>query len=91
MAYIVRVTPKGRRLLKLLGTRINPILDPPPILDEQRVRFEEQQAAREAEQRVIDESPIITVPRITDAPPILLTRNPTAKRVYARLPAYIEV
>ena len=31
-------------------------------------------------QRVIDESPIITLPRITDVPPITLTQNPTGKR-----------
>jgi len=74
------VTPKGRRLLKLLRTRINTILDPPPISDEQRVRLDQQQEAREEEQRVIDESPILTLPRITDAPPIILTRNPTAQR-----------
>jgi hypothetical protein len=74
------VTLKGRRLLKLLGNRIASILDPPPILDEQRVRLAEQQEAREEEQRVSDVSPIITLPRLTDAPPILLTRNPTAKR-----------
>ena len=48
--------------------------------------MKEQQAAREAEQRVIDESPIVTVPRITDAPPIQLTRNPTAKQDLRKMP-----
>jgi hypothetical protein len=74
------VTPKGRQLLKLLGTRIKTILDPPPVSDAQRVILDQQRAAREEEQRVIDESPIITLPRLTYAPPIKLTRNPTAKR-----------
>jgi hypothetical protein len=32
------------------------------------------------EQRVIDETPIITIPRITDLPPIVTSNNPTAKR-----------
>jgi hypothetical protein len=71
-------TPKGRHLLKLLGTQINSLLHPPPISEEQRRIAECQRKAREAEQRVIDDSPIITIPRITDAPPVL-TRNPTAK------------
>ena len=73
-------TPKGWRLLKLLGTRIKSLLHPPHILEEQRVIAERQHKAREAEQRVIDDSPIITIPRITDAPPVMLTRNPTAKQ-----------
>ncbi len=83
---IAGVTPKGRRLLKLLGTRIKTILDPPPVSDEQRVILDLQRAAREKEQRVIDESPIITLPRLTDAPPIKLTRNPTAKRDLRKTP-----
>jgi hypothetical protein len=41
---------------------------------------DEQRADREEEQRVINETPIITLPRITDAPPITLTQNPAAKR-----------
>jgi hypothetical protein len=36
---------------------------------------------REEEQRVIDETPILAVPRIMDAPPIMQRGNPTAKRV----------
>ena len=77
---VAGTTDKGRRLLKLLGARIDDILDPPPVSDTQRVTMEQQRAAREDEQRVIDESPIITIPRLTDAQPIALTRNPTAKR-----------
>ena len=75
------MTTKGRRLLKLLKSRIRNLLDSPPISDEQRVS-NEQRADHEEEQRMIDESPIIiiTLSRITDAPPITLTRNPTAKR-----------
>ena len=40
----------------------------------------EQRTDHEEEQRVIDESPIITLLRITNAPPITLTQNPTTKR-----------
>jgi hypothetical protein len=73
-------TPKGRHFLKLLGTWIDSLLLPPPISDKQRVIADRQRKACEAEQRVIDDSPIITIPQITNAPPVLLTRNATAKR-----------
>jgi hypothetical protein len=49
------------------------------VSDKQRVILDQQQAAREEEQRVIDESPIITLPGLTNAPTIRLTSNPTAK------------
>jgi hypothetical protein len=75
-------TPKGRRLLNLLKTRIDLIMNPPPPVDKQRVT----DALREEEQRVIDESPIITIPRITDAPSIMTARNPTAKRALKNTP-----
>jgi hypothetical protein len=55
-------TPKGRHLLKLLGTRIETLLQPPPILEQQRVIAEHQHEACEAEQTVIDNSPIIPIP-----------------------------
>ncbi len=38
------------------------------------------QAVREEEQRVINNTTILTIPRITDAPNIMQSRNPTAKR-----------
>ncbi len=72
---------KGRRLLQLLALRVKNILNPPPVADEQRVEADCQARERETKQRVIAETPILTIPRITDAPPIMLTRNPTAKRV----------
>jgi hypothetical protein len=53
---------KKRRLLKLLSMWIHDLITPPPIPDEQRVDKAGQQNAREAEQRVIDETPIITIP-----------------------------
>jgi hypothetical protein len=55
-------TPEGWRLLKLLGTRIETLLHPPSISEEQRVIAERQHEAREAEQRVIDDSPSIPIP-----------------------------
>jgi hypothetical protein len=54
-------TPKGRRLHKLLGTRIKTLFHPPPISEGQRVIAERQHKAHEAEQRVIDDSPIIPI------------------------------
>jgi hypothetical protein len=56
------------------------------VSDEQRVILDQQKAAREEEQRVIDESPIITLLRLTNAPPIKFTRNPTAKRNLRKTP-----
>jgi hypothetical protein len=53
------------------------LLTPPPTADEQRVN---DKIVRESEQRVINDAPIITVPRITDAPSIIEARNPTAKK-----------
>jgi hypothetical protein len=38
-------------------------------------------AAHKEEQRVIDESPIITIPRISNLSTVMKTNNPTAKRV----------
>jgi hypothetical protein len=78
-------TPKGRRILNLLQTRLTTLLAPPPTAAEQRViedraRMASNGIRREDEQRVIDEHPIITIPRITDAPGIIEVRNPTAKR-----------
>jgi hypothetical protein len=72
-------TPKGRWLLRLLALRVKNILNPPPVAGKQKVEADCRAREREAEQGVIDETPILTVPRITDAPPIMLTRNPTAK------------
>jgi hypothetical protein len=68
-------TPRGRRALKFLQDRITLLLQPLPTPKEQRVSDE---MVREAQQRVIDDSPIFSVPRITDAPGIMESRNPTA-------------
>ncbi len=73
-------TPKGKRLLKMIAQKIDDLLHPTPPIDEQRVANNEQLAQQIEEQRVIDEAPIITIPRITDLPPIVTSNNPTAKR-----------
>jgi hypothetical protein len=76
---IASATPKGRRLIKLLQANIKKILNPPIALEDQRVWDSELQ---KQQQRVMNKMPILTVPvvtRITDAPPILQSRSPTAK------------
>ena len=77
--------PKGRRILNLLRDRIHGLLAPPLTAEEQRVTNDAQRVIADhlqaEEQRVIDDSPNMTVPRITDAPTIMNSRNPTAKRM----------
>jgi hypothetical protein len=48
---------------------------------EQRVVNNSHQQTRGSEQRVIDESPTITIPRITNAPGIMESCNPMSKRL----------
>jgi hypothetical protein len=81
----MNATPKGRRLLRLLKHKIDAIENPPPVIttDEQ---IAEELRARMQEQRVIDETPILTIPRITNAPPIMKARNPTTKRMLKHTP-----
>jgi len=81
-------TCKKRCLLKCLVTQINTLLSPTPISEEQKVNKVCQRKAHEAEQRVIDKSPIITLPCITNAPPppIMLMRNPMAKQALKTTP-----
>jgi hypothetical protein len=80
------VTPAGRRLIKTLQMKIKHALNLPDVQEEQRVREQEQRMARENEQRVIDDTPILTIPRITDAPAIMQSRNPMAKRMLKNNP-----
>ena len=67
-------TTKGRRLIKSLGKAIKAILAPPNE-EEQRVSNE---MVRESVTE--DDAPIVTIQRITEAPAIMQTRDPTAKR-----------
>ncbi len=73
-------TPKGKRLLKFLVQIIEDLLHPAPPIEEQRVGNKERLARQTEEQRVINETLIITIPRITDLPPILTSHNPPAKQ-----------
>jgi len=73
-------TTAGKRLVKALQRKIEQALNPNLVQDEQRVREDEQRVAIEIQQRVLDNTPILTIPRITDAPAIMQSRNPTAKR-----------
>ncbi len=41
---------------------------------------------REQEQRVIDDTPILTIPRITNVPAIIQSRNPMAKQALKTMP-----
>ena len=79
---IASANNKGRWLIKLLQSKIEDILHPPTLVDAPQG----EQRVREEEQREIDETPILTVPRIIDAPSIMQTRNPTAKRVLKNTP-----
>jgi hypothetical protein len=45
-----------------------------------------EQRVREEQQRVIDETPILTIPRITNAPPIMHAHNPMSKRALKNTP-----
>ncbi len=58
---IASAKPKGRRLIKLLQENIKKILNPTSALEEQRVRDND---IRMQQQRVIDSTPIITVPMV---------------------------
>jgi hypothetical protein len=78
-------TPMGKCLIKLLQSRIKQILDPIPVPTAQDAQ-EQEQRVREQQQLVIDNTPILTVPRISNAPPIKKARNPTAKRVLKNTP-----
>jgi hypothetical protein len=49
-------------------------------MEEQRVQEARTQAVCKEEQRVINNTPILTIPQITDTPNIMQSRNPTAKR-----------
>ncbi len=71
-------TATGRRLIKLLQSRIKQIVEPMAVITEQEAK-EQEQRVRMQQQRVIDETPILTVPCITNAPPIIKSGNPTAK------------
>jgi hypothetical protein len=65
LTAIASAADKGRRLIKLLQSKIKDILHPPTMVDAPQG----EQRVKEEEQKVIDETPILTVLRITDALP----------------------
>ena len=77
-------TLTGRRLLTLLSRRIDTLLHPPSQTTPRRVT--DTDAKSDDEQRVMDTYPFIPIPRISEAPPIMQSRNPTAKRTLANTP-----
>jgi hypothetical protein len=74
-------TPAGKQLIKALQGKIKQALNPQIVQDEQRVREHEERVERENQQKVIDNTPILTIPHITDAPAKMQSRNPTAKQM----------
>jgi hypothetical protein len=73
-------TPNGKRLLQLLRDRITTMLALPPTLEDQRVANHNIILKQEAEeQRVMNNSPILTIEHITNAPGIVESWNPTTK------------
>jgi hypothetical protein len=83
---VANMTTKGKRLLRMLGNQITAMLAPLQPEREQRVKNNINQQTRESEQRVIDESTIITIPCIMNAPGIMELRNPTNKRILKTTP-----
>jgi hypothetical protein len=69
---------------KQLEQGIKKLLAPPSNLEEQRVQEDRTQAVRKDKQRVIDNTLIVTISQITDAPKIMKSQNPTAKRALKR-------
>ncbi len=79
---VAGTTPKGRRLIKLLQSKINTILTRPNANATQMV----EQRVREEQQQVIDETPILTILLITNVPPIMQACNPTSKKALKNTP-----
>jgi hypothetical protein len=71
---MANMTPTGRHLIKLLQSRIKQIVEPTPEPMEQEAQ-EQEQRLRLQQQMVIDKTPILTVPRITNAPPMRVLKN----------------
>jgi hypothetical protein len=84
-------TTKGCCLLTLLQSHIKDILNPPaPPPEKHRVTVEEQRVSMDVQyeniQRVIDDTPILTVQWFLDAPTIMQSRKPTEKQTLKIMP-----
>jgi hypothetical protein len=78
LALPANTTPKGNRLLHLLRTCVHALLHPPPVTTAEQ-RVDEPIGANKAQQKNIDEAPIVTITRITEALGIMMSQNPTVK------------
>jgi hypothetical protein len=85
LAPPANATPKGKCLLPLQQTCLHALLNSPPVSRAEQ-RVDEPINAHVAQQRVINVAPIITIPRITEAPGIMKLRNPAAKRTLKTMP-----
>jgi hypothetical protein len=75
---IAEMTTQGQRLLTLLQLHIGNILTPPPPLFAAAIKQRVEQRVSAEQQRVIDNTPIITLQRIRDVPANMASRNPMA-------------
>jgi hypothetical protein len=85
LAPLANATPKGKRLLHLLQTHMHALLHSPPVTTAEQ-RVDDPIDAHKAQQRTIDDAPIITIPRITEALGIMKSCNPMAKRTLKTTP-----
>jgi hypothetical protein len=63
----------------ILLTHICNILTPPPILPASALEQRVKQRVHTEQQRVINNTPIVPIQRISNAPEIMAPRNPMAK------------
>jgi hypothetical protein len=64
----------------LLQKNIGNISMPPPPIPDQGTEQRGEQRVNAEQQQVIDDTPIITLNRITNAPAIMTSHNPTTKQ-----------
>jgi hypothetical protein len=83
---IAGTTSNCRRLLTVLQLHIGNILTPPPPLPSAAMEQRVKQRVSAEKQRMIDDTPIITLQCITDAPAIMASCNPMAKRAVKTTP-----
>jgi hypothetical protein len=83
---IAGTTTIGRCLLMLLQLHIGNILTHPPPLPAAATEQRVEQRVSAQQQRVIDDTPIITLQCIMDASAIMASHNPTAKQVVKTTP-----
>ena len=83
---IVGTTTKGRWLLTLVQSHISNILTPPPPLPATATEQRVEQRVSAEQQRVVNNTPIITLQCITDVPAIMKSQNLMATRAVKTTP-----